>query len=250
MTNIANVVAQGGIDSASLVGPVVLSAASPTGEIRTWVVRMARADLPVLLVGESETDKDAVARLIHRLSSRAQHVLARLDCSSLTDDALEIELFGFESPAAFNGGRPKRGILELCHRGTVLLENFTEMPSRLQARLLDLLDDGYLCRMGGQERVRVDVRIIASTPLARDQALAAGKLRTDLYYRLNTLTLELPLEREPGDAARAPASGQDDFEGFVRRSLLTGGDILPLSGVQGKGGKARGTMLSGNRCAL
>jgi len=115
-----------------------------------------------------------------------------VDCSTLPGDGLEIELFG----AANGNGRTKPGKLELCQRGTLLLDEITEMPLSLQTKLLHVLQDGYSVRQSGDRRFEVDVRIMAATQANIEQAIAERKLRGDLYYRLSAFTVHLPALRQ------------------------------------------------------
>ncbi len=177
-------------------------------EIRSQAARMAGVDLPVLLVGGSAIVRDGVARLIHRLSPRCARAFAQVSCGGLSGDSLERKLFGSEVETPFGTTVAKPGLFEACRGGTVLLDGITAMPWRLQARLLDLLDEHQLCRADGRRWVNVDVRILASTSMDIEYALAAGKLREDLYYRLDSLALYLPPlgEGQEGTARTLPRS--------------------------------------------
>ena len=168
-------------------------AASPTmRKLRAQAELLAQVSAPVFILGENGSGKELAARLIHKLSVRSGFRFLKLDCSTLPGDALESELFG-----ATNGnGRTKPGKLELCHRGTLLLDEITEMPLSLQPKLLHVLQDGYFVRQGSDRRIEVDVRILAASQVNIDQALAERKLREDLYYRLSTFTVHVPALRQ------------------------------------------------------
>ncbi len=172
-------------------------AASPAmRRIRGQVAQVAKVDVPVLLLGESGTGKEVLAHLIHKMSPRAHRTFLKVNCAAVPTDLLESELFGYE-PGAFTGAhRPKPGKFELCHKGTILLDEIGEMPPQLQAKLLHVVQDQTFSRLGGRTTISVDVRILAATNIDVQTALAARKLREDLYYRLNAFTLQLPPLRE------------------------------------------------------
>ncbi|HEY6289992.1 MAG TPA: sigma-54 dependent transcriptional regulator [Terriglobia bacterium] len=176
---------------------VFFVAASPAmRRLRTQVNQVAGVNVPVLLLGESGTGKEVAARLIHKLSPRAQRPLHKVNCAALPGELLESELFGYEAGAFTGAARPKPGQFELCDKGTILLDEIGEMPPGLQAKLLHVLQDQSFCRLGGRTMVQVDVRILAATNIDIAQAIAAGKLRPDLYYRLNAFTLLMPPLRD------------------------------------------------------
>lgn len=172
-------------------------AASPSmREVRRQVEQVADTGAVVLLQGESGTGKDVVARLIHKLSSRASHTFLRVNCAALPADLLESELFGYEA-GAFTGARQqKAGKFQSCHNGTIFLDEIAEMPTSLQAKLLHVLQDGEFSRLGSTSTVRVDVRVLAATNVNVRQAVQTGTFRNDLYYRLNVFRIYLPPLRE------------------------------------------------------
>ena len=172
-------------------------AASPAmRRIRAQAALVANVDIPVLLLGESGTGKEVLARLIHKLSSRARRTFLKVNCAALPADLLESELFGYE-PGAFTGAQhSKPGKFELCDKGTFLLDEIGEMPPVLQAKLLHVLQDNCFSRLGSRATIKVDVRIIAATNIDIQQAIATRKLREDLYYRLNAFVLTLPPLRD------------------------------------------------------
>jgi len=137
-----------------------------------------------------------LARLIHKLSPRAHRTFLKVNCAAVPADLLESELFGYE-PGAFTGAtHAKPGKFELCNKGTILLDEIGEMPPLLQAKLLHVLQDQQFSRLGSRSVIKVDVRILAATNINIPEALAAKRLREDLYYRLNAFTLSLPPLRE------------------------------------------------------
>jgi len=165
-------------------------------KIRTAIERVARVDVPVLLLGESGVGKEVVAYRIHQLSDRAQRSFLKVNCAALPAELLESELFGYEAGAFTGATRAKPGQFELCNKGTILLDEIGELPPSLQAKLLHVLQRGQFSRLGGRSLVEVDVRILAATNVDVPQALANKQLREDLYYRLSALTIHLPPLRE------------------------------------------------------
>src|SRR5215813_10422871 len=139
-------------------------AASPAmRKIREQVGQVANVNVPVLIVGESGTGKEVVARLIHKLSPRANRTFLKVNCAALPADLLESELFGYE-PGAFTGAtRSKPGKFELCDGGTIFLDEIGEMSAALQAKLLHVLQDGQFSRLGGRANITADARILAAT---------------------------------------------------------------------------------------
>ncbi len=172
-------------------------AASPAmQDVRNQVVQIANTDVPVLLLGESGTGKEVIARLIHRFSNRSQHTFMKVNCAALPAELLESELFGHESGAFTGATRSKPGKFEVCHRGTLLLDEIAEMPIVPQAKLLHVLQDGEFARLGSPSPIKVNVRIIAATNVNIVRAIAAQRFREDLYYRLNAFVIQIPPLRE------------------------------------------------------
>jgi two-component system, NtrC family, response regulator AtoC len=165
-------------------------------EIESQCTLVARADIPVLILGESGTGKEVAAMLIHKLSARSQRNFLKVNCAAMPADLLESELFGYEQGAFTGAVKSKPGKFELCDRGTILLDEIGEMPSVLQAKLLQVLQDGTFSRLGSRASVKVDVRVIAATNIDIKAAIAQKIFREDLYYRLNGFTLKMPPLRE------------------------------------------------------
>ena len=164
-------------------------------KLRAQVELLAEIDAPVLILGESGSGKDTAARLIHERSVRSGFGFARVNCATLPSDLLETELFGCER----NGtGLPqsKPGKLELCEKGTILLDEITEMPMALQAKLMDVLRTRQFVRPGNGAVVAVDVRILTASTTNVESAISENKLREDLYYRLSAYTIRVPALRE------------------------------------------------------
>jgi DNA-binding NtrC family response regulator len=186
------------LESAEEVGDDLyfLTACEAMRKIRGHIGMIAGVDVPVLILGESGTGKEVLARLIHKLSPRANYPFLKVNCAALPNDLLESELFGFEAGAFTGALRPKPGRFELCDKGTILLDEIGEMSPALQAKLLHVLQDHQFSRLGGRSLIKVDVRILAATNVDIPQALASKKLREDLYYRLNAFSVTIPALRE------------------------------------------------------
>lgn len=165
-------------------------------EIESQCTLVARADIPVLILGESGTGKEVAAMLIHNLSARRQRNFLKVNCAAMPADLLESELFGYEQGAFTGAVKSKPGKFELCNSGTILLDEIGEMPTVLQAKLLQVLQDGSFSRLGSRASVKVDVRVIAATNIDIKAAIAQKTFREDLYYRLNGFTLRMPPLRE------------------------------------------------------
>jgi two-component system response regulator AtoC len=157
---------------------------------------VAPTDVPVLITGESGVGKEVFARLIHRLSHRARKPLLRVNCAALPNDLLESELFGYERGAFTGASVDKPGKFELVNGGTILLDEIAEMSTRLQAKLLHVLQDGEYSRLGGKRQLRTDARIIACTNRRLEEAVSRGEFRDDLYFRLNVIRIKIPPLRE------------------------------------------------------
>jgi two-component system response regulator AtoC len=177
-------------------GVYFFSATPQMRQLRAHAMQVARFDFPVLLLGESGTGKEVLARLIHKYSDRAHRTFLKVNCAAVPSELLESELFGYE-PGAFTGAnKAKPGKFELCNKGTLLLDEIGEMTPALQAKLLQVLQDGQFSRLGGRNTVRVDVRVLAATNINMPQAIAQKTFREDLYYRLNSFVLRMPSLRE------------------------------------------------------
>jgi len=159
--------------------------------------RAAKSDLPVLIMGESGTGKEILARAIHRTSRRCDKELVDVNCAAIPDSLIESELFGYER-GAFTGARKEGriGYFDLAHGGTIFLDEIGDASLQAQSKLLRVLEDGCFKRVGGNKNVTVDVRIISATNQDLRKLIAEKTFREDLYYRLNTFTIELPPLRE------------------------------------------------------
>ena len=166
-------------------------------EVESQCTLVARADIPVLILGESGTGKEVAAMLIHKVSSRSKLNFLKLNCAAMPADLLESELFGYEQGAFTGAVKAKPGKFELCDKGTIFLDEIGEMPAALQAKLLQVLQDGSFSRLGSRSSsIKVDVRVIAATNIDIKEAIARKSFREDLYYRLNGFTVKMPPLRE------------------------------------------------------
>ncbi len=172
-------------------------------QVLQLVAKVAPTDATVLITGESGTGKEVVARCIHRLSSRANRVFVPVNCAALTASLIESELFGHEKGAFTGAVAQHQGRFERAHRGTIFLDEIGELDANLQAKLLRVLQERTLERVGGSQQVDVDVRVIAATNRRLLEQVASRAFREDLYYRLNLFPIELPPLRErPKDVLR------------------------------------------------
>jgi two-component system, NtrC family, response regulator AtoC len=171
--------------------------AGPTAQkLRAQVELLAEADVPVLILGETGSGKDTVARLIHKHSVRSGFKFLKVNCADMPAQLLEAELFGNEGLARLGAARTQSGKFERAEKGTILLDEISQMPLDLQARLMQVLQDKLLPRTGTDKAGSVDVRILASTSADLARALAERKLREDLYYRLSAFTVQVPPLRQ------------------------------------------------------
>lgn len=165
-------------------------------EIYKAIGRVSPTDATVLIRGESGTGKELVARAIYQHSLRADKPFLVINCVAIPETLLESELFGYEK-GAFTGAAHRRvGKIEQAHEGTVFLDEIGDMPMNLQAKILRLLQEKSIERLGGREKINTDVRIIAATNRDLEEAISAGRFREDLYYRLKVVTIRLPPLRE------------------------------------------------------
>ncbi|WP_051276390.1 sigma-54 interaction domain-containing protein [Desulfovirgula thermocuniculi] len=166
-------------------------------ELKDLAVKIARSNSTVLLRGETGTGKELFAHAIHNASQRSQGPFIKINCAAIPEGLLESELFGYEE-GAFTGARKggKTGKFEQAHGGTIFLDEIGEMPLAMQAKLLRVLQEKEIERVGGTRPVKVDVRVIAATNRDLEALVREGKLRQDLFYRLNVITLEIPPLRQ------------------------------------------------------
>jgi DNA-binding NtrC family response regulator len=160
------------------------------------IEQSAPTSASVLIAGESGTGKELIAQTIHELSPRATFPFVAINCAAIPETLLESEIFGHEK-GAFTGATDRRtGVFELAHRGTLFLDEIAEMTPATQVKLLRVLQERMFRRLGGRQEISVDVRVIAATNVVPQDAVNSGKLREDLFYRLNVFALDLPPLRE------------------------------------------------------
>src|SRR4030088_1974290 len=173
-----------------------LAASPQMVRIRQQILQIAPVDVPVFICGESGVGKEVVARMIHMRSTRRSQAFIKVNCAALPGELLESELFGFEQGAFTGAVRSKPGKFELANKGTIFLDEIAEMSPHLQAKLLHVLQDHQYSRLGGRSLIDVDVRVLAATNVEIQEAMKSGRLREDLYYRLNVLSINVPPLRE------------------------------------------------------
>ncbi|HYD50658.1 MAG TPA: sigma-54 dependent transcriptional regulator [Terriglobales bacterium] len=176
-------------------GPLV-GVSEATGKVYDLIQRVAPTEATVLVVGESGTGKEMVAQAIHQLSRRRTGPFVPVNCGAMAPTLIESTLFGHEKGSFTGAERQHRGVFEQAAGGTLFLDEITEMPIELQARLLRVLESGELVRVGAEKPIEVDVRLLAATNRDPQQAVADGKLRDDLWYRINVFMINLPSLRE------------------------------------------------------
>jgi len=175
---------------------VLVGSSSPMQEVMRQVETAAPSTASILITGETGSGKEMVARSLHMLSPRADRPFIAINCSAIPESLMESEIFGHER-GAFTGAAERRiGCFELAHGGTLLLDEIGEMPAPTQAKLLRVLEDRKVRRLGSKVETPVDVRVLAATNKNPEQAVADGHLRQDLYFRLNVFHIHLPPLRE------------------------------------------------------
>src|SRR5271165_4762399 len=164
--------------------------------VRERLAKLAGANVPVLIQGESGTGKDIIARMIHAASPWKTGPWVKVNCPAIPGTLLESELFGYEKGAFTGAFGTKPGRVEMAHRGTLFLDEISELDMSLQSKLLQLLQDGQFCRIGAQEDKKVEVRVVCATNRKLEEEIANGTFRADLFYRINVVNLYIPPLRE------------------------------------------------------
>src|SRR5881227_723498 len=164
--------------------------------LRERMDKVASANVPVLIQGESGTGKDIIARMIHARSPWRTGPFVKVNCPAIPGTLLESELFGYEKGAFTGAYGSKPGRVELAHRGSLFLDEISELDLALQSKLLQLLQDGQFCRIGAQEDKKVEVRVVCATNRNLESEIEGGTFRQDLYYRINVVNLRMPSLRE------------------------------------------------------
>jgi two-component system NtrC family response regulator len=198
----------------------------------TLIARVAPTDATVLVLGENGTGKELVAHAIHQSSKRRDEPFVPINCGAIPDNLLESELFGHERGAFTDAYRTREGKFEVANGGTIFLDEIGELPVHLQVKLLRFLQDHTIERVGGREPIRVDVRVVAATNRDLPAAIAAGRFREDLFYRLSVLTIQMPPLRTRGDDVRMLAEYFLDFYGRHHKRRLKGFTQSALRAIQ------------------
>src|ERR1700683_486195 len=160
--------------------------------IRQKVEKVAKTNVPVLIQGESGTGKEVLARLIHNLSSVSGGPFVKVNCAAIPGTLLESELFGYRKGAFTGAYNTTPGLVEAAHQGTLFLDEIGELDASIQAKLLQLLQDGQFCAIGDQDEKRVDARFICATNRRLEDEIERGRFRADLFYRINVISIQLP----------------------------------------------------------
>ncbi|GIW43767.1 MAG: acetoacetate metabolism regulatory protein AtoC [Candidatus Binatia bacterium] len=174
----------------------IIARSSKMQEILRTVARVAPLKTTVLITGESGTGKELIAKALHYHSPRAHRPLVTLNCAAIPENLLESELFGHERGAFTDAHARKLGQFEFADQGTIFLDEIGEMHPSIQAKILRVLEQGEFLRVGGNQPIRVDVRVIAATNRDLEEGMREGRFRLDLYYRLNVVSLQIPPLRE------------------------------------------------------
>ncbi|MDP6980715.1 MAG: sigma-54 dependent transcriptional regulator [Myxococcota bacterium] len=214
--------------------------------VHRQIRKVANADVPVLVMGDTGTGKELVASSIHRLSSRAQAPLVTVNCSTFSEQLLESELFGHEKGAFTDAKQARAGLFEMADGGTLFLDEVSEMRLELQAKLLRVVEGQPFRRIGGQRELRTNVRLVAATNRHMEDLVEEGRFRADLYFRLNVFRIDVPPLRDRGDDivklaqfflgrfSQASGKSQPRLTGPARNLLLAydwPGNVRELRGV-------------------
>jgi DNA-binding NtrC family response regulator len=172
--------------------PTIVGKSEPIRAVKETIRQIAPSDINVLILGESGTGKELVAQAIHKMSNRSKNKFVGFNCGSFTEELMGNELFGHEKGAFTGAVKEKSGLLEVANGGTVFLDEVGDMPLSMQVKLLRVIQEKEILRVGGTKPIPVDVRFIAATHRDLESDVKAGHFRQDLYYRLNVITVKLP----------------------------------------------------------
>ena len=184
------------LDEATDLSSRLVGRASSIEALRSQILALSEADVDVLVLGETGTGKEVVARALHDFSSRKDAPFVALNCAALPKDIIESELFGHEAGAFTGANKARVGKLEYANGGTVFLDEIESMPLDVQAKLLRALEDRTIVRLGSNQSIQLDVRFIAATKVDLGESSESGGFRSDLYYRLNVAALQIPPLRD------------------------------------------------------
>jgi len=198
-------------------------------EIRSLIRRVAATDAAVLITGESGTGKEVIADCIQENSKRAQKPYVKINCSAIPTNMLEAELFGYEKGSFTGATSQKIGLFEVANRGTILLDEIGDIPMELQPKLLRVLQQGEIYRIGNNTPIKLDVRVIAATNNNLTRKMHAGQFREDLYYRINVFPIKVPPLRE----RREDISGLvtyflHEYSQRYERNLTISGEVMQM----------------------
>ena len=202
--------------------------------------QVARSDVTVMLLGESGTGKELLAAHVHRESPFASGPFVKVNCAAIPTELVESELFGHEKGAFTGAATLRRGKFELADGGTIFLDEIGDLHEAAQAKLLRILQDGELQRVGGEQTIRVGVRVISATNRRLDELVAAGTFRHDLFYRLSVVPIRVPALRE-----RAPGPGRSRH--VFPLGVLCAQQLSPAGGRSGGRADAGALHLAGQR---
>lgn len=210
--------------------PEIIGSSPVMAKVFDTIRRVARSDISILIVGESGTGKELVARAIHRQSHRKEGPFIAINCGAIPETLLESELFGHEKGAFTGAHLQRRGRIESAHGGTLFLDEIGEISPALQVKLLRVLQERSVERVGGRVEISIDTRVLAATNLDLQLAMKEGRFREDLYYRLNTVTIPVPPLRERGAdilmlskslLQRYSEEAKKKISGFTREALMS-----------------------------
>ncbi|MEN9723057.1 MAG: hypothetical protein RJB38_1043, partial [Pseudomonadota bacterium] len=207
----------------------ILGKSKPVDQLRKMIERVAPTKSSVLIIGESGTGKELVARELHELSELKGKPFVPVNCGAIPETLIESELFGHKRGSFTGAVADKPGLFETAHGGTLFLDEIGEIPLQMQVKLLRALQERVIRRVGGNDDIKIDVRIVAATNRNLENAVKAGTFREDLYYRLNVILLETPPLRDRKGDVRLLAEAflkkfckkfSKELEGFEEQALL------------------------------
>jgi len=206
-------------------GPLI-GGSAPMQKVYDLIAMVSKTEATILITGDTGTGKELVAQTIHQLSRRAREPFLPLNCGAVSPNLIESELFGHERGSFTGADRVHKGYFERANRGTLLLDEITEMPAELQVRLLRVLETGSVTRVGGNEAIKVNVRVIAASNRSPEEATKTGKLREDLFYRLNVFPIRLPTLWDRRDDIELLA---EHFLGLLNAEEGTAKEFTPVA---------------------